>query len=150
MNDLPAVPSALPDLPQFVQQYLNGESIQSLAQQHRCSHRVIYKWLLKECGPQYDEVVTDALIARIADADQQLEEATTPIQIARAREMAKFSRMDFERRRPKLYGPKQELQHDHTVNIIVNRSFNSGVLPSPPSQPIDVIPTDIMEDKTSG
>ena len=40
---------------------------------------------------------------------------------ARGREMAKFARMDFERRRPKLYGPKQEVQVDHTVNITVNR-----------------------------
>jgi hypothetical protein len=118
MADSPSLPVPLSPL---VQRYLDGESIQTLAAEHQTCHRTIYKWLLKECGPQYEEIVTDALIARIADADQSLDMARDGVQIARAREMAKFARMDFERRRPKLYGPKQEVQVDHTVNITVNR-----------------------------
>lgn len=108
-----------PPIPSVVQQYLNGQSIQELAQQYQRCHRTIYHWLLKECGPDYDDTVTDALIARIADADLQLEEAQSPLQIARAREVAKFARMDFERRRPKLYGPKQEIQQDTTIRVVI-------------------------------
>lgn len=63
---------------------------------------------MKDQATQYRDLVTDALITRIAEADDDLDNALTPIDIARARERAKFSRMDFERRRPELYGPKQE------------------------------------------
>lgn len=114
MADLPA-----PILPDLVQRYLNGESLQTLAaESHHCV-RTLYHWLLAECGEQYDQVITQGLINRIADADLQLELARDNIQIARAREMAKFARMDFERRRPKLYGPKQEITEDKTIRVII-------------------------------
>lgn len=113
------LPVSGPSIPSVVQRYLNGESLQQLASEYDKCHRTIYNWLLKECGPQYEEMVTQALVARIADADWQLETATTPLQIARARECAKFSRMDFERRRPKLYGQKQEIQQDTTIRVLI-------------------------------
>lgn len=77
--------------------------------------------MLAETGPEYDHLITRALVNRIAEADTKLEEGAAMMDIARAREISKFARMDFERRRPKLYGPKQEIQVDHTVNITVNR-----------------------------
>jgi hypothetical protein len=70
------------------------------------------------------------LVNRIADADEQMEHARDSFQVARAREMAKFARMDFERRRPKLYGPKQEITEDKTIRVII--------APAEPPQHIDV------------
>ena len=132
-------------LPPLVQRYLAGDSIQALAAEHQTCHRTIYKWLLKECGPEYEDIVTDALIARIADADQQLDVARDNIQIARAREMAKFARMDFERRRPKLYGPKQEVQVDHTVNITVIRG--PVILPVVPEPSIMQVNSEVIDNQ---
>ena len=141
MAELP-VPSS--QIPSVVQQYLDGQSIQELALQHQRCHRTIYNWLLKECGPDYEDTVTDALIARIADADLQLDTAESPLQIARAREVAKFARMDFERRRPKLYGPKQEVQQDTTIRVVIEPA-KPVQLRTTDSQVIDSHPADIME-----
>ena len=118
MAQLPASSPALPDL---LQRYLNGETIRSLAAESKIARQTLYNWMLAECGPEYDALITKALVNRIAEADDQMETSADMMGFARGREMAKFARMDFERRRPKLYGPKQEVQVDHTVHITVNR-----------------------------
>ena len=110
-----------PALPDLVQRYLNGESIQTLADNSQHCFRTIYQWLLRDCGADYEHVQTQALINRIADADYQLHIAANKVSVARAREQAKFARMDFERRRPKLYGPKQEVSVDEKITVIVQR-----------------------------
>jgi hypothetical protein len=38
--------------------------------------------------------------------------------------------MDFERRRPKLYGPKQEIQTDSKITVIVQRQTPLQVVES--------------------
>jgi hypothetical protein len=108
-----------PNVPDLLQRYLNGESIQGLADDTQHCFRTIYKWLLREAGPEYESIQTDALIARIADADYALGNARDKVSVARAREVARFARMDFERRRPKLYGPKQELDVTTKYEIII-------------------------------
>lgn len=118
MAQLPASSPALPDL---LQRYLNGETIRSLAAESKIARQTLYNWMLAECGPEYESMITTALVNRIAEADEQMENSPDMMGFARGREMAKFARMDFERRRPKLYGPKQEVQVDHTVHITVNR-----------------------------
>ena len=50
--------------------------------------------------------MTQALVARIADADERMERAGTVLAYSKAREMQRFCRMDFERRRPEIYGAK--------------------------------------------
>jgi hypothetical protein len=117
----PVATSPAKPVPDIVQRYLDGESLNDIAATERKSHQAIYKFLLKECGPEWDEMVTDALISRIADADTELMNAADKVAVARAREIARFARMDFERRRPKLYGPKQELNIDEKVTVIIQR-----------------------------
>ena len=114
-------PPAHPALPDIVRRYLDGASMQDLAAECGKHPRTLYRWMLSECGPEYEQQITECLINRIADADQKLEESRDNCQIARAREQAKFARMDFERRRPKLYGPKQELDIDSKVTVIIQR-----------------------------
>lgn len=119
---------SLSPIPDLVQRYLNGESIQSIADNTQHCFRTIYKWLLKDCGPDYESIQTDALIARIADADYELARASDKVSVARARELAKLARMDFERRRPKLYGMKQELTTDNTIRVIIEPAVTPYVV----------------------
>ncbi len=100
------VPASKDRLPEYVQRYLNGESVQDIAKDHRVAARTIYRWMMSELGDGYQDAVTDILVGRIADADAELDRASDQCQIARAREQARFARMDFERRRPNLYGQK--------------------------------------------
>ena len=73
-------------------------------------------WMLDEAPEQYRIAQRSALIQRIVEADIGLEDAATPLDIARAREVARFSRWDAERRLPQLFGDKQGAQ---TGNITV-------------------------------
>ncbi|HEY9659785.1 MAG TPA: helix-turn-helix domain-containing protein [Allocoleopsis sp.] len=109
-----------PNLPEIIDRYLNNTSIQQIAADLRVHRVTIYRWMMNgHADNRYHDDVTNALIGRIAEADDALENAHDSCSIARAREMAKFARMDFERRRPKLYGPKQEIQQDTTVRVII-------------------------------
>ena len=115
-KQLPAEVAA--KLPDFIQRYLKGESVQTMAAEVDEDRRRIYEWMLADLGGQgYETIVTQMLVRRIAIADQKLETATDPVDIARSREMARFARMDFERRRPHLYAAKPLQVTVNTVNV---------------------------------
>ena len=143
MSDAP--PS--PNLPDLIRRYVNGESIQVLAREHAVNRQTIYNWMLAETGPEYEQIVTQALVNRIAEADELLETAPDQLGITRAREMARFYRQDFERRRPKLYGQKQELTTDNTIRVIIEPS--PGQLRRAQAQVIDSNPVKITDDSVS-
>jgi hypothetical protein len=117
------------DLPEIIQRYVNGESMQTLAREASMHRMTLYRWMLSEIGDKnYHALVTDCLINRIADADDSLMNAPTMCDIARAREIARYARMDFERRRPNLYGPKQEIKTDLSITVIVQRETPQPVV----------------------
>ena len=100
---------ALPDL---VRRYSEGESLQVIAKEYKVSRVTLYYWMLGGFGDHsYEDILTKCLINRVCESDEELDTASDGLSIARAREKARFSRMDFERRRPHLYGPKQEVKH---------------------------------------
>src|SRR5574337_1564104 len=148
MPNLPAIsPSPIPDL---VQRYLDGESIQSIADDTQHCFRTIYKWLLKETGPQFEAVQTEALISRVADADYELSMARDKVSVARAREQGRFARMDLARRRPKLYGPKQEIEMDSKHTIII-QAPPPRVIPHIEMQPsLEQRPAEVLDNKGNG
>lgn len=107
-----------PNLPEIIRRYLGGESVQSICVDvtvtggEKVTRRTIYNWMLGGLGDeQYRELVTRCLVGRVADADDMLEDAKDVFGVQKAREIARFARMDLERRRPALYGPKQEVNH---------------------------------------
>ena len=136
---LPAV--SLPDL---ITRYLNCTSVQQLAAELNVHRVTIYRWMMNgKADSTHDDRVTDALIGRIAEADGELDTAVDSCSIARAREKAKFARMDFERRRPKLYGPKQEISGEMNWNITIKRP---GVTqPVVVEQPIIAVDSQVVD-----
>lgn len=62
----------------------------------------------------YFDLVTEVLISRVSDADEEMDAARLskdPVRVSAARETQRFARMDLERRRPELYGQKKEVKH---------------------------------------
>jgi len=112
---------AIPDIPTIVQRYLDGATLIELAHENSKHHRTIYRWLLTENGDNHEALVTEALANRIADADLQIELSHDKCSVARARELAKFARMDFERRRPKLYGAQTQVNSNMAIQVIIQR-----------------------------
>lgn len=114
-------PRALADIPAIVQRYQQGETLQALAAESQVHYRTLYRWMFTELGDAFPHVVTDTLVSRVADADLALETAADKCAIARAREQARFARMDLERRRPALYGEKREIKEDRTITVHIQR-----------------------------
>jgi hypothetical protein len=149
------------DVPEIVQRYGNGESLQTIAEDAQVNRRTLYRWMLTGLGDeQYHALVTNCLAHRIEDADQRLATAITNderivqgrdsrdmCRIVQAREMAKFARMDLERRRPALYGMKTGLAIDQQISVTVNRGAKKYVKQGKPVRtprarqaPVDITP----------
>lgn len=92
-----------------IREYAEGRcSYRDLAAKHGVDPATIYHWILGGAGDKgHAELVTQALTARVAEADQKLEDAGSLLELGKAREAMRFTRMDLERRRPGLYGQKQ-------------------------------------------
>ena len=116
-----AVPAI--DLPNLVRRYADGVPVPELAAEHGVHRATLYRWMLGAVGDtQYTESVTHALVRRIADADGDLAASKDACDIARARETARFARMDYERRRPHLYGQHQII--DSAPSVVLNLNFS--------------------------
>ena len=111
------MPAANPPSPRAVERYLAGESMEAIARDEPCSLRTLYRYMLKELGPEYYSVQQDILIGRIADADASLADADSNWRVAQAQAMGKFARFDLERRHPQLYGPRQAIDQQVRVTI---------------------------------
>ena len=100
--------------------YAEGYTLQEIAEQYKVSKVALRAWLLDEVPEQYHKTQTAGLLQRIAEADDSIEEAKETrdlVILACAREQSKFARMDLERRRPHLYGIRQEITVDHRVTV---------------------------------
>lgn len=110
---LPKLPETPEAIAKAIDDYRQGATLEQIGEQYGVSVQAVYSWLLGDIGGEQNaKLVTQALTARIALADQRLDTAPTPLELARAREQARWSRMDLERRRPALYGQKQEVTHN--------------------------------------
>lgn len=123
-----------------------GESLRDIAPSLGISHVRLRAILLGEVPDQYKAAQSDALVMRIAEADEALEIAPDALNIARAREIAKFARWDAERRLPHLFGQRQEVHHTHDISddlrqISERRRTRDSVTAAQQASIIDVTPT---------
>ena len=149
---IPLLPRDDESIRNAIADYANGATLQQIANKYGVSKEAIYGWLLGDLGgAEHAMLVTQALTARIADADQMLDSSDTPLNLARAREQARFRRMDLERRRPALYGQKVEVNQQVApiLNIqiisaspvtVVSAQQNPDVALLPPVLPVPITP----------
>ena len=109
---LPILSNKPEDIKAALQDYISGSTLEEIGQRHGVTRQAVYGWLLGEMGgAQHTELVTRALTARIARADEVLETGTNALDVTRGERMARHYRTDLERRRSSLYGQKQEVTH---------------------------------------
>ena len=111
------------DVLEIVRRVRSGETTFGKIARERGMYRMqLYRLMLGELGEAYHELVTDLLVTRVAEADEDLDSAADKVEVAKRKAQASFARMDLERRRPALYGPKQEVKHSGgapTLNIVL-------------------------------
>lgn len=112
-----------------------GDSVRAIADDLGVSHQAVRVLLLDEVPDEYRVFQRRSLIARIVEADQQLEEATTPIAIARARELCRFARWDAERRLPHMFGQQTRIEIDVSRDLDAALSLARERMRAIPAQP---------------
>jgi len=100
--------------------YSQGDTLQEVGDKFKVHPTSLRAWILSEVPEQYIPAQTKGMLQRVAEADQSIEQAKVDRDLTLlscAREQAKFARMDLERRRPHLYGIRQEITVDHRVMV---------------------------------
>lgn len=108
------IPPSDESIKAYIERYACGDSLSELASEIGIADQSLRKRFVKYClsgkaDKEYADLVTDTLVSRIADADEMMYEADTMAAITRAEKFMRYSRMDFERRRPHLYGQRAEI-----------------------------------------
>lgn len=98
----------------YIERYLCGDSIQAIAHELKVDAETVRyrfkRWCLSgKADKSYADLVTEMLVNRIAWADEELGKCASMLELGIAREHCRYARMDFERRRPHLYGQRVEM-----------------------------------------
>lgn len=143
MADTP-IPSR-PPLPDLIRRYLNGESTAQLAKESHVARATIYNWIHRQDADP--NLVNQVLITRFAECEDQLERASDPLELARARELNNNAKWQLERR-SRMFAAKQEVQQDTTIRVVIEPA-KPVQLRTQISQPVDSNLLDITPDSVS-
>lgn len=118
------IPAA--DLPSLLDRYRHGEHLKDLAAIYGVSKQALEQRLDRFClsgkgDVTMYEAVTDYLTDRLCTAfeDEVEAEQRGNLAIARTRNSSGNWKWVNERRRPKLYGPKQEVTMDTSITVVI-------------------------------
>ena len=94
-----------------IKRYLAGDLVEEMAKERGITKKALYKrmhkFMLASSGEDgYSDLITQALADRISVTDDELESSESMLEVAKWSQLGKFARMDFERKRPALYGQK--------------------------------------------
>ena len=116
-----AIPDDL-DPKQVLDLYLQYPTTSGIAAKLGVRRSSLTLWLRKTCPEDWKNVQIAKALMRKEDADEGIEGASEPMQLARAREMLRSGQWDLERLDSKNYGQKQELtvsvQPVFTINAL--------------------------------
>lgn len=94
---------------QACEEIRNGSSFKAMAEKFGVPAQTLHRWVLSDVGPEYRQLQTECLNARIVEADEELDQARMGADIQRATAKCKFVRFDAERRLPHMWGPRAEI-----------------------------------------
>lgn len=148
LNDPVLPPARIPAeaIPALLERYRAGDHLRDLAAEYGVSKQALQKrldrWCLSGKGDvSWHDAVTDYLTDRLCTAMEEQELSAHRVDVARTRDITNNWRWVNERRRPKLYGQKQEISLDEQITVIVQRH------PTPPVIDIDVRSTMQSDEK---
>jgi hypothetical protein len=102
---------------QVLQRYLSDESTSVIAADYGVTRQALGQFLLKYAEEDWKEAQVARAIARKEKAEDGLESAQDPLELAKARELLKAAQWDLERVCKRIYGQDQNIN----VNVTVDR-----------------------------
>lgn len=97
----------------ILRRYLSDESTLTIASDYGVTRQALGQFLLKHAEEDWKECQVARAVARKEKAEDDIEAATDPLQLAKARESLKAAQWDLERVCRRIYG--QEVQINMTV-----------------------------------
>lgn len=87
---------------------LGGATLDQIAEKHQVGKSTLDYWL-SQLGDEYKEIRKQWLDSKLVKAENRMETATDPFQLAKGRELARLAMWYAERRDPERYADKREL-----------------------------------------
>jgi len=84
--------------------YLSKERTQDIAESYGITSQALSQWLIRNAEEDWKEAQVARAIARKEEAEDNLEAATNPLDLAKARELLKAAQWDLERVCKRIYG----------------------------------------------
>jgi hypothetical protein len=92
-----------------LQRYLSDESTETIAKDYGLTRQALGQFLLRYAEEDWKEAQVARAIARKEKAEDGLESAEDPLQLAKARELLKAAQWDLERVCRRIYGQDQNI-----------------------------------------
>ena len=102
------------DAKSVLRRYLSDESTLDIAGSYGVTRQALNLFLLKHAEEDWKDAQVGRALARKEKAEDAIDQATDPLQLARGREMLKSAQWDLERVCRRIYG--QELNVNHTIS----------------------------------
>lgn len=114
----PTIPIDL-DPATVILRYLGEERTVDIAASYGVTRPALNMWLLERAEDNWKRAQVGRAIARKEQSEDELDDATDPLSLARAREKLRGAQWDLERVCSRIYGIKQELAVtvDHRVTV---------------------------------
>lgn len=103
----------------ILQRYLSDESTSVIAADYGVTRQALGQYLLRHAEDDWKEAQVARAIARKEKAEDDLENAKDPLELAKARELLKSAQWDLERVCRRIYG--QEVNINMTVTDLGDR-----------------------------
>ena len=87
---------------------ISGATLEQIADKHQIGKSTLDYWLA-QLGDEYREIRKQWLDSKLVSAEQRMEVAIDPFQLAKGRELARMAMWYAERRDPERYADKREL-----------------------------------------
>ena len=104
------------DPKQILLRYLTNETTETIAADYGVTRQALGQYLLRHAEEDWKEAQVARAIGRKEKAEDDLEAATDPLQLAKARELLKSAQWDLERVCRRIYG--QDNNFNLNVNIV--------------------------------
>ena len=123
-----------------------GASLLELAAEAGVSGNTLRRWLLMAGPERFREAQAAGLVAQIVEADEDLERATTHLDVSKHDKRAKLARWNAERRLPKMFAQRTEITGAEGAPLIptdlgeVARRLAFVLASTPAGEVIDVEP----------
>lgn len=89
---------------------MGGATLDQIADKHQVAKSTLDYWLA-QLGDEYKEIRKQWLDSKLVSAEERMETAGDPFQLAKGRELARMAMWYAERRDPERYADKREIKH---------------------------------------